>query len=584
MKPRFLSIYAIVCLLHAPAFGQSTTNTLTPTADAQVNAASTGTNYGTALTANVDVSSSTLHRRYYLKFDIAGLSIPANAVIQSAELKLTPTGVGEGGAGSSSFILQTVAGSWVESGTGQITYASQPLVSVANQQGTSSLTGGQRVFDVKTLVQSYVNGTATYQGWMIRRNPENVAVSACQYHTRENGTASNRPQLVITWYVPMTITAAAITHATTSGSSNGSIVPTLTGGSGSFTYQWYNSGGTIGGATSSSISSRPYGWYGLRVTGQYGDVFYIAFLIGAQTEPVVITFNPGPNFIDDAQINNHTAGLNTNYANSVQIPAATWTNSTWYEMRNLLRFRLWFDPALVPLAADLYLFGADHSNLSRPNNAELQLITQAWEETKVTYATQPTFSNSILADMPTTSTSTENRVVDVKSFWNAWKASNTTNYGVMFKLDTYAALYTKQVYHSSDAVSSANWPYMRFQVDMAAADRQPYTSFARVIDAGYVTTVAGKLKVQFTEEYKQVLGKRYTLKLYDEDMVIKGAINYDGSAVGAYPLLPSVAYEFDDNRATLNLSSYSLASNGIYLLELTTGTGEKSYIKFMYIN
>lgn len=579
-----IPLISVIAYLLCNAANAQTTVTLNPSQDAYTSSkpTQTNTNYGSSTAGNADVTTSTEHTRLYLNFSLSG--IPSNAIIHSAELKLKPTGVGEGGAGSSSFVLQTVTSSWIETGGSSITNSNQPSSTSVGQVSSSSLVSGLRVFDVKTLVQSYIDGTS-YHGWMIRRDPETTTTSPCQYYLKETGTSGNRPQLVITYYLPMSVTAASITHATTASSSDGSITPTLSGGSGSATYQWFNSAGSsISGATSSSISSRSYGWYGLRATGQYGDVYYFAFLIGAQSEPVSITFNPGPNYIDDALINNHTTGANANYGLSNQLQASSWTSGTWFEARSMLRFRLWFDPALTPLTANLLLKGADHSTAGRPNNGEFQLTTQQWDEKKVTYNNQPTFSNTVLADMPATTSSTENRTVDLTAFWNTWKASNTTNYGMTYKLDTYATQYAKQVYHSSDASNPSNYPYLQFILDMAAADRTSYATFRPNLDAGCATAHKGRLKIQFDEAYKQASGKKVTLTLYDENHVIKGAIGYDGSAVSGNPLLPAIVYSMDDNRGQLNLTTFGLTVNKTYILELQKSTGEKEYIKFVYSN
>jgi len=570
-----------------------TTSSATCSADAHVSSNVPGTNYGTSTTIPLWVNTTSDYYRYYVNFNVAALSIPSNAVIYTAELRLKPTAIGEGGAGTSSFVLQVVSTSWTETG---VKFNVQPATTTTNQISTSSFNGTKRVFNVATLIQNIVNGSVANNGFMIRRNPETTTTANCQYNSKEATTSTDRPELIIQWYVPMGLTTATVTHASNSGSSTGSIVPTISNGSGSLTYKWFDLSipnnwptepSTI--ATTLSLTNKPPGVYGLKVTGAVGDVFYMAFVIGALCEPVNLTFHPGPNYLDDAFIYSLPAGVNTNYGSYSVEQAATWTNGgTWYESRSLMRFRLWFDPAITPLKADLYLIGSNHSTAERTNDAQMVQVVANWEENLVTYTNQPTTSSSILSNVPPTTSTTENKVIDIKNFWEYWRNNNTANYGLLFKLDSYATQRTRQQYFSSDATTPTDRPYIQFQVDQPACDRTSYTVFKRELDAGYATTFQGKLKIQFTEEYEQVAGRKVPLILYDENKVIKAAINYDGSALISpitglpFALLPALTYQFDNNQFLLNVSTYSLTVGNYYILELTKSTGEKEYIRFKY--
>ncbi len=578
--------FLLVCLGNFNAHAQ-TTSSASCSADAYVRSSTATTNYGTIDTIPLWVRTTSDYHRYYVNFNIAALGIPSNAVIYLAELRMKPTSVGEGGAGTSSFMLQSVSSSWAEN---TVKWNAQPITSAVNQVSTSSFNGTKRVFDVKILVQNMVNGSLTNNGFMIRRNPETTTTSRCQYHSKEATTSTNRPELVIQWYIPMSITSATVTHASSGISTNGAVSPTITNGSGSFTYKWFDLAtanswptepSTI--STSLNLTGKAPGVYGLKVTGTWGDVYYMAFLIGALCEPVNLTFHPGPNFLDDAFIYSLPVHVNTNFGSYSVEQAATWTSGgIWYESRSLMRFKLWFDPVISPLVADLHLMGSNHLPDQRTNDAQLIKITADWNENTVTYTNQPASSTSILSDVPPTTSTTENKVIDIKNFWSAWSASNTTNYGMLFKLDSYATLRTRQQYFSSDYATTSDHPYIEFQVDEVTCDRTSYTMFKRELDAGYVSTFQGKLKIQFTEEYEQVAGKKVPLNLYDENNTLIASIGYDGTSGGT--LLPALTYQFDDNHHLLNLSTYSLTVGKFYILELTKSTGEKEYIRFIYAN
>jgi hypothetical protein len=595
MKSRLIHLFQIaftstllVCLGNFNTNAQ-TTSSASCTADAYVRSSAATTNYGTIDTIPLWVRTTSDYHRYYVNFNIVGLSIPSNAVIYLAEVRMKPTTVGEGGAGTGSFVLQAVTSSWAEN---TVKWNAQPTTSTVNQVSASSFNGTKRVFDVTTLVQNIVNGSLTNNGFMIRRDSETTTTTRCQYHSKEAATSTNKPELIIQWYIPMSITSATVTHASSGINTNGAVSPTITNGSGSFTYKWFDLAtanswptepSTI--STSLNLTGKAPGVYGLKVTGTWGDVYYMAFLIGALCEPVNLTFHPGPNFLDDAFIYSLPIHVSTNFGTYSVEQAATWTSSNvWYESRSLMRFRLWFDPVVSPVKADLYLIGSNSVPQERTNDAQLIKVTADWNENTVTYTNQPTSSTSILTDVPPTTSSTENKILDIKNFWTDWSSNNTTNYGLLFKLDSYATQRTRQQYHSSDATTPSQRPYISFQIDQITCDRTSYTTFKRELDAGYVSTFQGKLKIQFTEEYEQVAGKKVPLILYDENKTIKAAINYDGSAVGGNPLLPALTYQFDDNRHLLNLSTYSLTVGKFYILELTKSTGEKEYIRFIYAN
>lgn len=572
------AIFAPILLFCNRVGAQVTTNTLITNADSHVYSGSTASNYGTSATSELWVQSSTNHYRYFLSFDLASLSIPSNAVVTSATVSLTPTGVGEGGAGSSSFILRAVTSSWTETG---VTYASSPTNTSTNQVTSSSLVSSKRTFNVTTLVQNSVNGSLSLYGFRIHRNPETTVVSQCQYHTDEAALSTDKPTLSVSWYVPFSITSATITNATTLTGTNGSITPVIAGGSGSPTYQWIDStGATVG--TSLALSSKPYGWYGFKVTGTLGDTYYMAFIIGVNCEMVRVRFRQDPNFIDDSYTRNFIGSTGTNFGTATTMRAGAVSGTGDYYL--FLRYRLWFNSAQSFYKATQTLYGNAH--VSSSNNAcNLYRTSADWNESTIAYSNQPGVNTTTpaLIVLPATLSSTENTVTNLTSHFQYWMNNPTSNFG--YRLNGASANAGYLDYHSSDAATSTNRPTVTLWMNDATCDRTAYYSFKRELDASMVNTVSGKLKVQFTEEYEQEPGKKWPIKLYDYNRSIKGGINYDGSAVSGSPaLLPAVPYVFGDNRSELNLTSYGLVDGNYYILELTKSTGEKEYIEFIYKN
>ncbi|WP_343631543.1 DNRLRE domain-containing protein [Fluviicola sp.] len=570
-----LIIPALVFCFHARS--QLTTSTLDATIDAQVYSGNPTTNFGTLATSNVSVVSGPRVYRFYVNFDINSLSIPANAVVTSAILRLTPTATGEGGAGSSDFVVNGVTSSWTETG---ITYASQPFQTVVNQGFTSALVSSKREFnDLKNMVQNHVNGTIPIVGFCVMRIQETTATTACQYNTREATTSTDRPKLEIKWYIPFAMTTATVTQASTATSADGAISPTITGGSGSNTYSWINSGGSSEGTTL-NITGKAPGWYGLQVTGSLGDKFYMSFIIGAKCEVINVLFRQDPNFIDNATvILGSTLFNNSNFGTGINADAGGKALSDNYFF---LRYRLWFDPNNYFYQVNQYLFGSAHS--TQTNACILNRVTADWNELTITGANQPgvNISTPPGVSLPATATTTENKTLDITAYFRYWTLNPTANYGYRVSGTVSSPTIGYQSYNSDDATTASLRPYVSMVVEDNNCDRTSHVSFKAALDGQLYLAYKGNLKLQFTEEYQQEGGKKWPLKLYDYNRTLIAGINYNGSQIGSNPLLPAIDYVFGDNRTTLNFSSYGLLDGGYYILELTKSTGEKEYVEFIY--
>jgi hypothetical protein len=110
-----------------------------------------------------------------------------------------------------------------------------------------------------------------------------------------------------------------------------------------------------------------------------------------------------------------------------------------------------------------------------------------------------------------------------------------------------------------------------------------YYELARDYTAGYATAVEGKLKFTFDEEYAIQSGKYLQYAVFNDanTQIANGNLNTNAVSGGATAL----AYSFDDNRYVLSVSSITLATPGkFYHLEVTTSTGQKRVLRFLYKN
>lgn len=444
--------------------------TLYSTADSYTFSFSPNNNSGSATTMNVAVSTRG-YQRSFLMFDFS--SIPSDAVITSAILKLTPSGTENVAANSTELYLDACNSAWQENTISHSSNISENTIfaTVTN----SNYVSGKREFQVKDHVQAMVELRLPNYGWRIRRADE-TALNSSIYFTKEDATISNRPQLEIQYYRKSYISTANIIHTSSLNSTDASISPTIAyGSSESKTFRWYNSSGTQIGTTQ-NLTGIGKGWYGLKYYGTTaGDTTYQAFFVGTECEDVSITFDPGPNYIDDARPTDFVNGTGnaairysqTNSPVNPAFVAERWTNSgTWYGFRSLIKFRLWIDPACQVNTANMTLTGNAHNPLSVSNSSELLRNTSYWTESGVAFTNIPTNTTTGKINLASITGNT-NATIDIASFFNTWKTDNPNNHGLLFQLQAPAYTtdsYTRMQFHSSDAAVAANRPRISFSI------------------------------------------------------------------------------------------------------------------------
>ena len=179
------------------------TCTVTPAADSYVHAGSGGSNFGTATTLQVR-SAVTLglladDKRSFLRFDFASCSIPTTARVETASLTVF---LSTAPSASRTYELHRATGSWEETA---VTWNNQPAVAVlaTGSVATGTTANVTRQWNVLADVRTFVAGTVTNNGWRIRDQVEGGLLGNSyegRFNSREHGTASQRPTLVITYY------------------------------------------------------------------------------------------------------------------------------------------------------------------------------------------------------------------------------------------------------------------------------------------------------------------------------------------------------------------------------------------------
>ena len=127
-------------------------------------------NYGTTLTMEVssNVPSANETARSFLHFDIS--SLPADAVIYSATLRLWPTTVP---TATRTYDVHPVTDNWTES---NVDWNNQPAVSanVTDSVTTPSSASTAMEWEVRADVQDWYDGTTNNNGWRISDDDEGV--------------------------------------------------------------------------------------------------------------------------------------------------------------------------------------------------------------------------------------------------------------------------------------------------------------------------------------------------------------------------------------------------------------------------
>lgn len=193
---------------HSIVGGTSTpfSTSLSSVKDNQITGISPSTNYGSSTTLD-SYNGGGIVRRALFKFDLSG--IPANAVITSASMELytyfiatanTPVkahrltadwdeGTSNAASGVSNWTqrLASPSANWATAGGD---YDPTPAASLT----TNGTTAGTYSFNVKNLVQNWVDGTYPNHGVILLNDPGYLGVS---WRSKEWGTASQRPNLRI---------------------------------------------------------------------------------------------------------------------------------------------------------------------------------------------------------------------------------------------------------------------------------------------------------------------------------------------------------------------------------------------------
>jgi len=175
----------------------------------------------------------------------------------------------------------------------------------------------------------------------------------------------------------------------------------------------------------------------------------------------VLTFQPGPKdgidaYIEDWPGENYP---NRNWGNYDAFTAVAWTShGAPLKVRCLLKFDLRHIHTKSPIRkATLSLYsvgtpgiGPGHSAMSGSNEFVLAKVTSPWDELKVTWNTQPSFTEEAAIRLPETSSEKQDFLdIDVTKMVQDMIDNPENNYGIMIKLAN-EEYYRRVIFGSSD--------------------------------------------------------------------------------------------------------------------------------------
>jgi hyaluronate lyase len=177
-------------------YGAATTCTLAADADSYVNKSLGTTNFGTAITLQVD-PDTVATQRAFIHFNLGSCSpsIPSTAIIQSATLRLT---IAVLTTATRTVQLSPASASWTETG---VTWNSQPgagSVTASTSVPSGSTVGTVITWTAASDVQAFVSGASSNVGWRLSDSAEGVVGGPLlTFDSREASTG--QPQLVVTY-------------------------------------------------------------------------------------------------------------------------------------------------------------------------------------------------------------------------------------------------------------------------------------------------------------------------------------------------------------------------------------------------
>lgn len=213
---------------------------LTSVADNEIWSDQPAANYGTLDEMWIERTNS-YRNRLLIRFDLSPPTIPSNATISSAVMRLTKE---SGNNGNPDIAAHRLNVAWDETTSSWNNRLTGTPWSAAGGEGdyhptdeatTSVTSNGNYNWTLTSLTQAWVNNSIANNG-VIMRLPDEVTNGEHRFFTREHATATNHPRLTVNWSVAavtgtttaITVTPSSVTDAGSGVNVNVSMTVTAT--------------------------------------------------------------------------------------------------------------------------------------------------------------------------------------------------------------------------------------------------------------------------------------------------------------------------------------------------------------------
>lgn len=195
-------------------------------------------------------------------------------------------------------------------------------------------------------------------------------------------------------------------------------------------------------------------------------IIMTAYLVQSNAQ-TALTLQPDGVTGKDALLHGLDTLVNTNFGNNTEFPATAWTfGGTPGVVRSLIQFDLASIPTNATVtSAQLSLYAIDstsgqgqHSTFSGSNESYLEKVTSAWDESTVTWNTQPSSTTVGRVMLPASTSATEDYLnINVTGLVQDMVTTPSTNFGFIFKLQL-EEYYRRMNFSSSDHTNPALRP------------------------------------------------------------------------------------------------------------------------------
>jgi uncharacterized repeat protein (TIGR01451 family) len=255
LKSRFLLL--VILFLGSASISYSQTEEIIAEADSEIWTSDVNGNYGAC---NEVFSNRSPQQRMLFRFNLS--SLPPNAIISSAQLRLVKVG---GNNTAHNLSAHPITNAWTEGtgacggGTGNVTWNNRTTGTPWGTAGgdftaavntISVASNATYNWNISNLAIAWKSGATINNGVLVKFETEGSTNQEKDFASKENGTAGNRPRLVVT-YTLLTATVNK-TDVTCNGANNGTITITgVSGGTSPYEYRLnagsFQSGNTFTG-------------------------------------------------------------------------------------------------------------------------------------------------------------------------------------------------------------------------------------------------------------------------------------------------------------------------------------------------